>query len=493
MNTPLSFPHHLDVLRAEQQRTRFEVERAVTAHTDRQAQLQNQIARLVAEAALVEAELQHLRIQQQMQADHRQVEEHRLIREGLGEAATRLVALGPYWRLQAVVAEQRAYLVAAIPDLTDTIAQYHAFAADPDAILASVPPTYRSALSSHHQLLSQQLAPLFEVEAEARKLGYEHVLNLPVLVAQNTSTDEVAWVLPTRSDLVADGSEPLLAEAIAAIRAVVQERWLTDPAWYIAELSQTTWEGFDALVALGEYRGGQPLPEHQAPHLAAALQATLNFAEMPVQVTVIALPWTLWEVGQGTATQEPLQVAAPLSLTEESASSAQPEAELPEPTPASSPTPTPELENHPWYTARDLQHWQRPLKVVDGSQWSAQARRMRTVLMRLIGHGIIGERTTNLADLSRDLPLLHAEPLRTGLERLLAASLLREAAPSPDSERRVSLNGDMLEQIQALINRDVTPFWADLLQFEPAAAAPDVSRARGTNVRRSITPPQTTR
>jgi hypothetical protein len=81
----------------------------------------------------------------------------------------------------------------------------------------------------------------------------------------------------------------------------------------------------------------------------------------------------------------------------------------------------------------------------------------------MIAKGKIGTRSVAIRRLWENLPSPHEERLETGVERLLEEELFVHTDSSSENGHNVTLNPEKMEDVQDLINRDITQFWAGII------------------------------
>jgi hypothetical protein len=114
-----------------------------------------------------------------------------------------------------------------------------------------------------------------------------------------------------------------------------------------------------------------------------------------------------------------------------------------------------------WYTDEDVRSWNRPFTATLNILWNAQARRLRTLLVRLVDRGVVGDQVTPVEPLWKSLPAPDDREMLAGIQRLIAKGLLLEQAGG--AERRVSINPALAAEAHHLIRREMTEFWSDVL------------------------------
>lgn len=79
--------------------------------------------------------------------------------------------------------------------------------------------------------------------------------------------------------------------------------------------------------------------------------------------------------------------------------------------------------------------------------------------MRMIASGMVGGVWVDADQLTVGLPQTHAEALREGIGRLIEVGILQPV----NGDNRVTVNPLQIEEIQNLINRDMTEFWLPII------------------------------
>lgn len=120
---------------------------------------------------------------------------------------------------------------------------------------------------------------------------------------------------------------------------------------------------------------------------------------------------------------------------------------------------------NPWIRHSDLREWRRKAPGASGSKWTPHARRIRTVLMRMVGRGAISAGGSALTfapftALLDGLPKAAHIDLRMGIQQLLANGVL--LSQNLEDAQMLAIASDRLEMVGDLINRDVTPEWEEV-------------------------------
>ena len=345
--------------------------------------------------------------------------------------------------------ERRERLLRDDADLAAAVQSYREFERDKERLLSALPALYRSGLLQEHDRLRERVAPLLEGETKEARLLEDLVATLPIVVANDRDQDMVHWLMPfpaVHPDTVLAQENPDF-DLVAAVTTAV-EGLARSEDWYFAELETGSWAGYATMSALAEYSGKATLAESTR----AALEAGLRERLPGLQIEVAEISVAAWRYGIGLPPAIE-GVAGEQQAPEIPAAENIPEEEIP----------------GVWYRTADIESWNRPLKIATGSQWNQQARRLRTMLIRMIASGMVGGVWVDADQLTLGLPQTHAKALREGIARLVEVGVLQPV----NGDNRVTVNPSQIEEIQNLINRDTTEFWLPIINgARPAAQVP---------------------
>lgn len=371
--------------------------------------------------------------------------EHQAIIDALEASFAQLQMTQDFWVATARFPKRREEIQAAIPDLEQLLADYRGF--DPNAaVMNELPKTFREVLLQKQQTIKNRLASYLELEAEEAGLFLEQAVSLQIVGLHDAARRCFVWVFPYRDEpeLLQNTRNVLNDVVWEAANQIINLGQVAD--WIFDDVSVDSWEGYDALVVWGDYTGSAPIEEAVRDYLHSQLPKRPLFQRAAVDIEVAVVPYVV------SANEPQMEVPA---------------APMPEAIPAID-IAEPELEASisGWYSAEDIKSWEAPLKVTEGSLWNVQARRLRTLLIRMVAHGYLG--TTSgvlMQELYQGLPPVHANALTTGLQRLHEIGLFQEGERAGELPT-VTLNGEHLLEIQNLINREISPFWAGIISSE---------------------------
>lgn len=335
--------------------------------------------------------------------------------------------------------ERRELLLRNDPDLAAAVQSYREFERDRDRLLSALPALYRPGLLQEHDRLGERVGPLLEGESQETRLLEDMVATLPIVVVGDREQYMVHWLMPFSAVQFDAVTAPKNSEfeLVTAVMTAV-EGLARSEEWYFAELETGSWAGYATMSALAEYSGKATLAESTRDALVAGLRDRLP--GLQIEVAEISVP--AWRYGLG------LLPAIEVGADEQQAREVPVAEDIPEvETPGS------------WYCRADIESWSRPLKVATGSRWNQQARRLRTMLMRMIASGMVGGVWVDADQLTVGLPQTHAEALREGIGRLVEVGVLQPV----NGDDRVTVNPSQIEEIQNLINRDTTEFWLPII------------------------------
>ncbi len=324
------------------------------------------------------------------------------------------------------------------PALETALLEYHEFETTRQKALEAVPSFYRHKLEAAHQKLQERLADLLTLENRLRDLPDLDSIYLPIVQALNGQHGQVFWVLPAvaqtngREDLFTRRMNALENTLLRALASLAGER-----DTLLTDLERCSWAGYRGLTTLADESDNIALAEAVQQHLAQTLPEIWPFPDLAVQPQVVALDWDLWLLGiNRSGAFEPVQV----------------EVEVETALPAAGAL----------FNERDVAAWERPLRVTEASSWTLTARRLRTLLTRLVAQGRVGCNSLPIESIWAGLPLAHADNLRQVLPILTDQGVLITEAEN--GNQIVHVNPERLGDVQDLINREITPFWAPVVQ-----------------------------
>jgi hypothetical protein len=351
--------------------------------------------------------------------------------------------------------KQRAELLRNSPALHNDWQEFQRFEAEKDEILGALPEFYRAQLLSSHEQLKRRLQPLVEL-TEQMKTDVSAAVPVECLLFCDQDTNEVALVIPvTLGEWSSDaGAEPILQPFVQQMfNAFFSLSKREDFGAVDLDLAQ--WHEFLAIYVLAEYRGYDHTEAAFKQALADTASRGLDAGFPCLQLSITSINKGAWRQGYAAyvaLTQvagEVVRTADPLPVESQVISVKEPS------------TIEPVIQQNEWYSADDLKSWARPVKVTADSKWNRSARQIRTLLIRMIGKGVIGPHQTAAELLWNCLPQPYQEPMRHAITGMIENGLL--VTTGGDDVQTVSVNPTMLGEVEALINRTISPFWEDII------------------------------
>lgn len=414
-------------------------ERSLTAQTE----VEQRIRKLQEELGNLRAACQELDAQRQAQTAKHQRRETDLVLEGLEASYNAVLETQDYWLMKLGLRRQRQTVIDRNPELKQILEDYEAFERSRSDALRSVPPSYREILVEEHEKRRSRVSPYLDLLEMERSLVCETPVVFEIILVQGLEDDRMGWVFPFRHD------NELSSEAYAALCEVMWRlqqqviRLGAVPGWFLDDAAMETWAGFDALLIEADYAGDQTALESASRFLSDAASAEF-FRGTDARILLAEMSEEAWHIGEQKI--EPyVSQPKPAGAVDEEEGPILVEA------------------TDGWYTADDVVSWERPLRVVSDSLWNVKARRLRTLLIRMVGKGIVGEESVAIERLWEDVPSPHKQNLETGVERLLEEELILHTDSLSENGHNVTLNPERLEDVQDLINRDITQLWAGII------------------------------
>lgn len=324
------------------------------------------------------------------------------------------------------------------PNLELALQEYNQFNANFSTVLANVPAYYREKLIASHDKLREKLSDILELRSQLEKYFSPVFLNLPIVQTINHSDGQVYWALPSPY-AVNENDELFVLRMNALENAFLRSMAILagDSETILPDFDRCRWAGYRGITTLCEENDNRALAQFVQEHLVQSLTELWPFPDRPIQFDVISVDWGLWVAGQ-----EKVPALEPINLGGADEDLKFKTANL-------------------LFHERDVLSWDRPLRGGEDSAWTVTARRLRTLFIRLIAQGRIGGMGLPTDAFLSGLPVVHREAVDKILQTLLDKGVL--VTKSAELELYF-VNPDFLADIQDLINRDVTPLWAPIVE-----------------------------
>lgn len=433
----------LEKLRADFADERLQLEGVGTELESSQAAVQSQLEALkVVLQSLTDAIAENReKLHEQQSLRYRR--ECALAIESLAQDVEGILAAETYWLQLSQLHEKRQRLLDAEPELEENVRDFRSFDGVPDSFLHTLPVFHRQMLIEAQERLRAQVAPYLEVQHQLQSLRHDAPIRLQLLVVRDAQQSQISWILPRPVVLPSDHSCVFLDRLATAVEDAVLSVGTIDQ-FTLDDVETIEWGGFTGLATTGQFLG-EELPEAEIAALVANhLTAALGIASDLLDIQIAEMDLAAWAAGTQTI-QTVAEEAAPEPPRPDETVSAM--ADL----------------SQGWYRREDIIAWQRPVKVAADSLWSEQARRLRTMLMRMLAKGAVGTAGASGDLLWKHAPEPHRRHLSDGISRLVETGVLVETVNNGRDERSLAVNPAMMVEVQNLINRDVTAFWAGIV------------------------------
>jgi len=434
---------------------------ALAALDGRISEVQDDIRRLHQEVARLEAERRE-RMRERALLDERRYEGlGALAQEALEESREALQAAAA--RVDAIkrLEQQRDAMLGADPELAERYVEYVAYEASGGAEAQRFSPSYRRALEECHRLLRERLTPYLDILKRLEDASRPQEMRVQIVFAHDAPDDEMHWILPLAPETRPDDPESLAQVSQPFMARLTQIN--AQPEWYFAEILLDPWGAFLAVSALAEYRGEKAPAAWCEEWFTQGLAEAGLFEGVHWVVEVAPAPLAVWPMGKPVLpapSVEQAYVEPPLA-----------EADLRDAPPIAPNLDVvrPKFLGNNWFTPEDIAAWERPHRTSETSQWTTQGRRLRTMVMRLLAQGIVGESALAPDALWQGMPPEHAMALQRGIEKLAEEGLIVQR--QGDGALSLSLSLEHADLIEELINRDVSPRLEPLINDPPTSAA----------------------
>ena len=301
------------------------------------------------------------------------------------------------------------------------------------------------------QALRENQKAIYAQLESGQQRGRQFKLVLVMIV--NERDAEITWVLPLPPEKkdypikIAGLLDEFMEQCFYVILRLGQHI-----DWYYAGMADETapWQGFASIATLLEYSGKESMAVHAEKTLQEQFNLLLSSGQSgPLKDWQITLEIAAIDQDTHGLPLEPQFIAEPKTERE------RPESVIP-------------IFEHSsgWYKDEDIIAWERPLQVAADSNWSLQARRLRTALISLLARGHVGADYIDQQVLWKPLPSPHQEAMKVGIERLLYNRILLTGRnPDGDDDSLITINPEMINRVQDLINRQVDDMWQQIVDL----------------------------
>ncbi len=458
---PIEQLHDLRKQYGQQQLT---AKQTLNAQEVEKRQIQREIQALHAKLAQLSRDSVRLQdeISQMDDSYHRQ--EYKLLQISLATSYETLCNATEFWANLLELQAQHRIMLKKDSELEEVLADFLALDQQLMEIVSNLPKSYQQSLEERHRELDVRVRPYRELKHSMQILQYENAIQLMVIVIPVMNTRQVSWIIPFPANIIInpeDKTKPLFQVGNVLLDSLMDLSLNTE--WHFEDIQVRNWATFTTLVATVEYDGEQDLKSVTESILKKAVSESPLFTKLTINVNIESMDQTTWELGLIDLTNSDVGTEqAETDKSFETVNSVD--------SPPSEPVIPVEVATQGWYSDADIQSWERRVDN-SNSNWNQQARRLRTVLIRLIAKGKFGTEAVPLETLWLNLPAPHAELMKAGLDKLLAAEVLKTEITKNGTDGQkaaVALNPDLISEMQSLINRDISDFWQPLLVDTPS-------------------------
>lgn len=311
----------------------------------------------------------------------------------------------------------------------------------------NMPPVIQAAVLREAETIKQRVTPILELETKAQaRLESDQVAFHILIIREAANELKMLWVTPVlQSVLAMAGTGSAIAQDLlrALDNAVVE--LARAPEWIVEKATRQTIADLAALEVEALYTGTRPSREVVAELLRKQLVISPVFQLAQPNIHVVDIPWSMWN--------EAIRSIPDLASTsvKPSQGTSQPEEVIPV-----------TVNSSELFSNDDLRAWSA--KVAPGSEWGMSARRIRTLFMRLLAHGCVGETSLESTLLWQGLPEKHATAFEGLVPQLIEAELLLGNTTDDIKSITVAINPSHLQDIQSLINREPSAIWGTFIQ-----------------------------
>lgn len=423
-----SLPHRLSAMQAEHQHVLNNLQDRGTAIAEEQNQIRQQIVEL--RTRLKELDGEAITVQaalEQEKSAFRQREVLLRTQAFLQQSSESLIAGADFWQHVSEQQRELALLQGQSPSFEKELSDYREIEKLRPEEWQRMAGIAKRLTEARREQLIEQLAPFLQQEEALRKARTEQHFVINLLALVDESNRVIRWLLPIPRDksTIPPQARALLEHASQTLHQAIAlgcEQWNMGRPHPVEEGQGA----FLVLASATEIPPAELDQKKQAESIWETLQTDPLFTGTRTDIVLNHLKQPVWhDAFNGDTTIAPLI--------------------------------------HSWYTREDIRAWERPLRTAADSRWSEQGRRLRTLMLRMLSNGAIGESSILQHQLWYGVPEPHKEWLQLGVDQLLEHSFLLHHHQTLNGDLFVALNPTRLRDVQALIKREVTPAWEELV------------------------------
>ena len=328
-------------------------------------------------------------------------------------------------------------------DRKEEWASYLEFEANKESILADLPQLHRKMIREEQEQLKLRLQPIIEITQRLEEIdkAISEEITVAIFLYHNADTGDISLTLPQHHDDEQNDFQKHWAQFTEALGRVFFQLAFSQHI-SVLKLDWGKWDRFLTYDALAEYDDDDLLPSLEE---LLGHQFKQEAFWDSIQIELIAIAEDVWERGRKAATMD---------LVEEKLEPAESDK-------TSRPSSQKLVVGKGWYATEDVVSWRRPVKSTSATGWNKNARMIRTLFIRMIAKGYVGDNFVDQEHLWQGLPSSEAERIHSFTEKFIEQGVFQ--VTNLENATRVSINPEHLEDVQTIINRSVDEFWAELL------------------------------
>ncbi len=353
--------------------------------------------------------------------------------------------------------DKRDALLSAYPERQEEWEAYLEFEANRESILADLPWLHRKLVQREQSQLQQRLQPIIEIEQQLEMMASGvPALDISFFLYHNIKTGDISLVIPQHVYDARNDHQEYWSHFSGTLNQVFFQL-MRSPEITVLELEGGNWDRFLTYDVLAEYHNGGSLPQMVKQLLAQQFESEEFWR--PIQIQLISISDEVWERGRRVYVEDDqTELTSDQKQIEE-------DKETIHHAPASD-KPSKSgghklVVEKGWYTRDDVISWRRSIKSTTTTGWSKDARIVRTMFIRMIAKGYVGNNQVPKEHLWQGLPSPETEKVQVFVERFIERSVLQ--VTNGEHPASVSINPDFLDEVQTIINRSVDDFWDALL------------------------------
>ncbi|MEI7557030.1 hypothetical protein [Candidatus Chlorohelix sp.] len=363
-------------------------------------------------------------------------EEQEKLKLAMQDCLDNLIVTGQRFLRKSILETERQQLLHLDPELERKLHDYQQFAQNRDTILQSLPASYHSILLVAQENRGAQLQSYMEILAQQQDLITNDEVHLELVIAPTENPTGYAFLLPVPDEL--QDIIPVVKNFLENLRNLVYDgifSLIGQEYWSISDLRPSIWNNLSIIELVGEYTGSREVANVVQEVLANRFSSTATTEGVTLTCSIT----------QVTCLKPVINIVVYTTLINDSSSETE--------------VVLAEESEETKKVVEEIILTENPLVVPVTLHPKAEF--IRKFLIYLLGYGLVGSKTISVGILQEKVRNADFEKI----VGILAQAQILKVFTGQNSISEITLNPACLPKAQDLINRDITPFWEQLIQM----------------------------